>query len=230
MDLRPFQQPGTAVPVVDVIDCLEEFRALKSDWLALERRDPHSSVFLSWAWLAAAFAGNPGRWRVVIVYCGSRLLCALPLKYRVHWSRSSREFQSQIEAGGRLLWSEYTGFLCDPDDQGQALALAAVKLRTMPWAQLSLRYEESPDRAQDFLSAFPVDRYDAGLREYRINKGQTDNLVCPRVALPGDFDHYLDGLRSRSHRQKLRRAMRQIGVGGDLRVSVSGADGFDEDV
>ena len=128
---RDFSTASPASLVVDTIETWAEFRALKPDWQALETRDPQATVFLSWDWMAQAFRANPGRWRVVIVHSADRLICVLPLKYRVHWSSSARAFQSEIEAGGRLLWSEYTGFLCDPTFQAQALSLAAAQLHVV---------------------------------------------------------------------------------------------------
>ncbi|MCA0869481.1 GNAT family N-acetyltransferase [Seohaeicola saemankumensis] len=225
-----FHAAAPASLVVDIIDTWAEFRALKPDWQALEARDPQATVFLSWDWLAQAFRDNPGRWRVVIVHGGDRLVCVLPLKYRVHWSNSARAFQSQIEAGGRLLWSEYTGFLCDPALEAQALQLVAARLRALPWSRLSLRYEDTPDRAARFLRAFPQADYSAKLAQYRINKGETDNLICPRVPLPDSFDDYLAALPSRGRRQKLRRAMRQLDSDADLRITRTTPATFDQDI
>ena len=227
---RDFSTASPASLVVDTIETWAEFRALKPDWQALETRDPQATVFLSWDWMAQAFRANPGRWRVVIVHSADRLICVLPLKYRVHWSSSARAFQSEIEAGGRLLWSEYTGFLCDPTFQAQALSLAAAQLRTLPWSRLSLRYEDTPDRAAMFLRAFPEAEYSARLSEYRINKGETDNLVCPRVPLAPTFDDYLAAIPSRGRRQKLRRAMRQLDGDGDLRITLTTPATFERDV
>ncbi len=207
---------------LDVIGTWPEFEVLKAPWKALEQRDPEGSVFLSWAWLAEAFRANPGRWRVVVAYRGDRILGALPLKSRVHWSTSRNAFETEFEAGGRLIWSEYTGFLCDPEWEDSVIARLAERVQTLPWARLSLRYLSPRARGAAFLRAFPGDRFSAQWRSYRINGGETDNLLCPQVILPGSHDAYLDGLPSKNTRQKIRRFTRRHLDSGEVRITEAG--------
>lgn len=204
---------------VAAIERMEDFTALRDRWRALEGRDPEGTVYLSWDWLAQAFSANPGRWRVLAVFHGPRLVCVFPLKYRVHWSTSRQEFQSEIEAGGRLLWSEYTGFLCEPAYEDKALAALAETLRQSPWVRLSIRYEESRARAAKFMAAFPADEYATRHREYFINKGETDNLICPRVWLPSDYEEWLSTGPSKNARQKIRRFTRRYLDSGECTLT-----------
>ena len=208
---------------VDVISRWEEFAMLRPHWQALAARDPEAGLFLGWDWLAEGFAAHPGRWRVLIVHRGARLVAALPLKSRLHWSRSAAEFQTEYEAGGRLIWSEYTGLICDPAEEAAAIALIGRRLRAMPWMRLSLRYVESEDRARRLLAQFPPEGYSGRLADYRINGGRTDNLICPRVPLPADFDSYLAALPSRNMRAKIRRFRRRDLDSGALRLSQADA-------
>lgn len=210
---------------LDVIRDWAEFEVLKAPWQALERRDPEYSVFLSWAWLAEAFRANPGRWRVVVAHRDDRLLGVLPLKTRVHWSGSRQRFETEFEAGGRLIWSEYTGFLCDPDHAETVLPHLARRVQHMPWARMSLRYVMPEQRAAAFLAAFPENRYSARWRDYRINRGETDNLLCPQVALPNDYETWLDALPSRNTRQKIRRFARRYLDSGEIRVTTASTAG-----
>jgi len=204
---------------VEVIGSWPEFEVLREPWQALERRDPQGSVFLSWHWLAEAFRTHPGRWRVILAYRGGRLLGALPLKSRVHWSSTKSVFETEYEAGGRLIWSEYTGILCDPDWENAAIARIAQRAQSLPWARLSLRYLAPRARGETFLRAFPDDRFSADWRGYRINGGETDNLLCPQVPLPHSHAAYLNGLSSKNTRQKIRRFTRRHLDSGELRIS-----------
>ena len=210
---------------LDVIRDWAEFEVLKDPWQALERRDPGGSIFLSWEWLAQAFRAHPGRWLVVVAHRGDRILGLLPLKTRLHWSTSQNRFETEIEAGGRLIWSEYTGLLCDPEAEQEVIAAMARRVQMLPWARLSLRYVDPPARAEAFLNAFPRDRFSAKWRDYRINGGETDNLICPRVELPDSHEDWLSGLPSKNMRQKIRRFTRRYLDSGELRIETAGTAG-----
>ncbi|WP_164659669.1 GNAT family N-acetyltransferase [Tropicibacter sp. Alg240-R139] len=198
------------------VDTLDGFRALRSAWEALEQKDTEGSVFLSWAWLMQAFGATTGRWRVISAWDGKDLVAVLPLKYRVHWSKTRTEFQTEIEAGGRLLWSEYTGFLCDPSHEKAAIQAIANHLQETPWVKISLRYVVSERRMIAFASAFPQDYFRTRFKSYRINGGETDNLLCPQVPLPDSYERYLSDCLSRNSRQKIKRFERKFLDSGEL--------------
>ncbi|MGY3438666.1 MULTISPECIES: GNAT family N-acetyltransferase [unclassified Marinovum] len=231
-DLRP----DTALHAglrVEVIDTFDGFKSVEADWKALEAQDPETTVFLSWDWLAQAFADNPFRWSVLAVRAAdgsNRLVGLLPLKYRVHWSSSRSCFQSEIEAGGRLLFSEYTGFLCDPGQEPLVMSTLAHALRTMPWSRLSLRYVAQTRRAELFCAAFERFGYAVAWKDYRINDGETDNLVCPHVTLPDDFEDYLQSSVSANTRQRYRRFKRKYFSGGEYYFTHCEADTLDRDI
>ena len=218
---------------VDVVDTWAGFRALKPAWERLLAQDSESTVFLSWDWLARAFRDNAFRWSVLVVReaeDAQEVMCILPLKYRVHWSRSQEEFHTEIEAGGRLLWSEYTGFLCHPSFEAQGLEAVAVKLAQLPWTRLSMRYVAQERRAKLFVDAMERRGCVGAFREYRINNGETDNLVCPQVSLPDDFETYLNEQVSANRRQKWYRFQRQRIGSGQVRFEVADAHSAEADI
>jgi len=73
---------------------------------------------------------------------------------------------------------------------------------------LSMRYEPTGRRAAAFADAFDPETFDVAWPTYTINDGETDQLVCPQIALPADFDSYFEQLSSRM-RKKIRRATRK---------------------
>jgi CelD/BcsL family acetyltransferase involved in cellulose biosynthesis len=244
LKLRLAKPPAPKPPMrlrLEIVDTLAGFRALRTDWQALERRDPEGTVFLSWSWLEQLFAKNPDRWRVFIVRASENsddpagdppgeLVCAFPVKYRVHWSASRSAFQTRLEAGGRLLWSEYTGFLCDPDWEEPAITRIARRMQTMPWSRLSIRYEASRNRAKLFTDGFSPDAFAVDWNEYFINKGQTDNLMCPQVALPESFEAYLQDCLSKNARYKIRSFTRRHLDSGELHFTHADAASFARDL
>lgn len=216
---------------VEVIDAYADFLTAEADWKALEDRDPEMTVFLSWDWLKQAFRDNPYRWSVLVVHgAEGGYLGLLPLKYGVHWSTTRNEFQTEIEAGGRLIFSEYTGFLCDPNQEQAVIEAMATHLRAMPWSKLSLRYVAQTRRAELFCASFERSGYPVSWKEYRINKGETDNLICPHVTLPDSFETYLQDSVSANTRQRYNRFKRKYFAEGEYHFTHCEAETFDQDV
>ncbi len=217
---------------VELIDTYAGFEKAEAAWKALEDRDPETTIFLSWDWLANAFRDNPFQWSVLAVLApnGAGYVGLLPLKYGVHWSTTRSEFQTELEAGGRLLFSEYTGFLCDPQTEQAAIDAMATALRAMPWSKLSLRYVAQQRRAEMFCASFERLGYPVTWKEYRINKGETDNLVCPQVTLPDTFEAYLQSNVSANTRQRYRRFQRKYFASGEYHFTHCDAESIDEDI
>ena len=216
---------------VELVDCPDEFYALRDDWDNLHARDPQSGVFLSWDWLAEAFRDNLYRWSVLVARDDDGAVVGiLPIKYRVHWSGSRGEFQTELSAGGRLLWSEYVGFLCDPAQEERALVAMAERLAQLPWVSLSMRYVDQPQRCEIFSDALAERDFSVRYKDYMINGGTTDNLACPRVALPDTFGEYLGQVISRNRRQQFNRFRRRYLDTGDYAITHTTRDTLEDDL
>ncbi|MGQ0567097.1 MAG: GNAT family N-acetyltransferase [Gemmobacter sp.] len=223
-------EPGLRV---EVIDSFTAFAQLQGAWTDLSARDPDSGLFLSWPWLAEAFVRSPGRWKVLAVREGARqgrYLCFLPLKLRLHWSRSEGLLQTQLDPGGRLGFSEYTGFLCDPVEEDRALPALARHLAQTGWSDLELRYEPTGRRSEIFANAFPPEHFRVVWQPYRINGGETDNLVCPGIALPDAYETWLETGPGSNTRQKIRRFTRKFIDTGELHLTRTDAASFARDL
>lgn len=218
---------------VDIVDTPDALDALAPAWQRLQKRDMECTFFLTWDWMARAFRQNPWRWSVLVVRDpggSGEAICIVPLKYRTHWSRTRQEFQTQLEAGGRLLFSEYTGFLCDPAHEELGLAAAARKLSTMPWSRLTMRYVAQSRRARIFTDQLGALGFGVRYRDYRINKGETDNLISPQVDLPEDFDTYLANQVSANTRQRCNKMRRRHLETGDYHFTHTDDATLEEDI
>ncbi|MBE1282098.1 MAG: GNAT family N-acetyltransferase [Rhodobacteraceae bacterium] len=202
-----------------IVQSLGSMTALRHAWEDLEQRDPEGTIFLSWKWMEQTFRAFPGRWRVLAVWAGGRLVCVLPLKYRVHWSERQNCLQTELEAAGRLNYSEYVGFLCDPAFEAGAIKLIADHLQTQPWNKLTMKYEASQNRADVFMSCFPDSRYEIEHLSYVLNGGETDNLLCPQVDLPDSYEEYLQEKPGKNMRQKIRRFTRKYLESGSAQIT-----------
>lgn len=217
-------QPIQTALTVRIVDTPAGLDALRPAWEALQSRDPEATIFLTWEWMARAFRDNPYRWSVLVAEAPDlpgEALCILPLKYRTHWSRSRDEFHTELEAGGRLLWSEYTGFLCHPEREAEALLAVTDHLAAMPWMRFSMRYVAQNRRCRLFTDAFEARGFGVRYKSYMINGNTTDNLICPQVDLPEDFDSYLGSQVSANRRQKYNRLKRDQLESGTFRIAAT---------
>lgn len=216
---------------VDVIEDLQGFAALKPAWTALHARDPSAGVFLSWDWLNALFADNPGSWRVLALRdsaASGGYSAFLPLRHTLRWSGSNRQFQSHLAAAGRLGFSEYVGFVCAPEHEAAAIPALARHLAAEPWMRFSIRYEPTRRRLELFAAAFDATRFTVTWPDYTINEGRTNQLVSPRVALPDSYDGWLQMISARK-RKKIRRAFRKDIESGRLRILGTAPERFEAD-
>ncbi len=202
-----------------VCDSAAALDVLRADWDALLAQDPASGVFLCHDWLRPALDANPGRWRILALRDGrGRLAALLPLKHRLHWSRSRNRFETEYEAAGRLGWGEYTGIVTPPEDEEQTLPALARCMAALPFARFKLRYEPTGRRARALADAFG-EGFAADFPDYRINKGTTDNLVGLHLPLGPDFADLLSTRLSRNTRQKLVRFRRRYLESGAYRIT-----------
>ncbi len=218
---------------VDVIETWEGFERLKHAWETLHSQDPNAEYFLSWPWLAEVFRANPGRWRVLAARpgdAGSDPVCFFPLKLGTRWSGNSRQLTTELQAGGKLSWGQYTGFVCHPEWDESAIPAIASRLAEMPWGRLSYKNDPCANRLKLFLDGFADPGYRVSQGEEIINGGTVDNLVCPYVQLPGDYETYLQSCLSSNTRQKLRRFWRKFEAAEDLSITDSTAETYERDL
>ncbi|MDJ0822978.1 MAG: GNAT family N-acetyltransferase [Paracoccaceae bacterium] len=216
---------------VSLIDTLADFEALKRDWQLLCSRDPDANAFLSWPWLQQCFADNPQRWSVLLVRsCGSdALVGALPLKYRLHWSRSQKAFQTELECGTRLVGGPYGGLLCDPAVEPAVLARLAQALPAFPWTKLSLDYLPQRARAEALAAAFDAAGLSATLSDSAA-AATRKRLTSRVVALPDTADALVTEHLSPELAQSYAAWCAALESEGGLQLTFSDAAHFDQDL
>jgi hypothetical protein len=224
--------PGKILMRVGLIDTLGAFERLEQNWNRVQEVDPDAGYFLSWRWLAEVFRANPGRWRVLAAWPEDGpggYVAFLPLRLGLRWSRGRAEFGTELGAGGRLSWAQYTGFLCMPGWEEKALAALAAELKTLPWSYVSIKNWLVSDRRRElFLSAFEPDDYEASFEDRARAEGEVDNRVCPFVPLPNSYEDYLATRVSSNTRQKIRRFSRKLEQSADFRVTPTSSDLFEK--
>lgn len=202
---------------IKVIDTLEEYESLRQQWQRIYAGDPYAHYFLSFDFLRDWLAEIGSGWLILAARKSehSDYSAFLPLRLRTHALPDGRFTTTLLMAGN--YGADYTGMISRPQDARHVIPSFAKTLRNMAWNELNLDYVQSADRRyHTLLQLFPRRGFEtaAGTRK---NRDGIDNLVCPVVQLPGDWDQYLAGL-SANIRQKLRRLLRALDGGAEFSI------------
>jgi len=206
---------------IGLVEGMERLQELESAWREIYCLDPESQFYLSWSWLSAYLQKTAGDWLVLVATPegADRPVALLPIRLQLKRRKKSGKYFNTLKMAGNYA-ADYTGLLCLPEFEGQALTAFAKYLRTMPWARLSFDYLCISERRKSLLlGAFSENTY-------RIQSGSrinttdgVDNLICPYVDLPDSFETYLSERLSANSRQKLRRLLRRLDEGDEYQVS-----------
>lgn len=212
---------------IDVVRGLPALHELADDWRRVYAADPEAQFFLSWPWMSKRLERRP-EWFTLVARpsIGARPVGFFPLRDRTR--RSSRH-GSYIELSmpGRGA-ADYTGFLCEPEQQEQVSRAFAAYLLELEWRVLRLEcLRVSDQRSADFLGCFTAAHFDVERASLLMSSG-VDNAICPYADLPDTWDRYLATL-SANTRQRLRRLLRAVD-GDSIRVTVTNADTLERDV
>lgn len=208
--------------VVETIDNIEDFRRIRDQWNAAYDADREATYFLSWEWLSTWLPRLSGPWFILAARRGDSpgYVGFFPLRLRTK-ERRSGGFYNEINMAGNYL-ADYTGFICSDAFESEVIRAFAAHLKKLNWTNLHLEnFRTSDARLQLLLKNFPSKVF--ATRDIpRVNKhDNTDNCICPYLALSDSFERYLEGLPSSNMRQKIRRFLRQLDCSADLRITVS---------
>ncbi|WP_052731871.1 GNAT family N-acetyltransferase [Devosia geojensis] len=215
---------------VEVIDRIEDFAALADDWNRVYGADARARYFLSHPFLSGWLATIRGAWLVLAARDkgGGPCRAFFPLRVSAVRQRDGTYVNIVYMAGN--YGADYTGMICEPAVERDAVTAFAARLKQMHWQSVVLDYVPADDpRYQHLAAHFPRATFAVG-REQRVNlRDNVDNLVCPWVRLPESFEDYLATL-SANMRQKLRRLLRALEADPELTVGLSTPGTFEEDL
>lgn len=195
------------------VSSLRDFNNLKERWDDICSRDPHATVFVSWAWTKAWILSSRIPWLVLGVRQGSGSPFAGFL------SLGARSPHKLIVGGTPL--SDHNGFVCEPRAQEPAIrAIAGFVRSELKWTFLDLKDIFDP-RLEIFLEQFSG-------RGYRIHRQAP--TPCPYVDLPGEWETYLQTSLHNKTRAMVRRAEREIASISGFRVEPVNNRNVDEQI
>ncbi|MEM1438696.1 MAG: GNAT family N-acetyltransferase [Pseudomonadota bacterium] len=216
---------------IETIETTDRLFEIELDWDELYRTDPHAHVYLSSDFLFSVAVRVPGKFRIITAWSDDhRLIGLLPLMVTTQWDPSARRLNNVLDMLGHVFDADYTGVLCDPAFEAPICRAFATEVSQMDFGRIILNYFSATESRLDaFTGAFDATVFETQANEHRINEGQTNNLICPYVDLPGSFPEYLAGLSANS-RQKLRRLLRQLDSTPGLTIKKSRPETYTQDV
>ncbi|HEY0393292.1 MAG TPA: GNAT family N-acetyltransferase [Candidatus Elarobacter sp.] len=175
------------------ITTIDQLEAERPRWEALERLDPHATVFTSWAWLRAFLPVTRMRWTVLALRDAGRTIAYLPL------ARGGWMLDRELYLGGNP-YADYTGMIADPARENEAVARFAQVLAREGWDAFNLCDVRDP-RLEAIVAA---------LCERGFLVCQTDTVRCLSVRLPATWDEYVTTCISAKTRVNTLRVERRL--------------------
>ncbi|WP_269932350.1 GNAT family N-acetyltransferase [Aminobacter sp. HY435] len=220
---------------IDVVESIEDLQRLKEDWDAVYAADPEAHLFLGWTWISnwVRKVGHP--WVVLAAKAdpSGSYVGFLPLQLRAELDEASGFFNS-LRMGGSY-FAVYTGLLCQPEHEGQAIPAFAEQMKALHWKQVHLDdIFMSARRRQLLLEPFGADDYvvEKIIRRPHIT-ASGDNInhdVYIYVDLPGDWEVYLNSQLGPKARYHARNRLRKVDAGDEFRITIADASTIERDL
>ena len=144
---------------VERINKLSSFEKIRDDWERLYKIDSNSHIYISWLWQHHLFSSSLNEWLVVGVKNleTSNYIAFLPLTIDEHKQIGIFPIR-HILFGGKPT-SVYSGFLCSPDYENEAIRLLAEYVQSkLKWDSILFTWIKDP-RLNTFLSTFPNSKF-----------------------------------------------------------------------
>jgi CelD/BcsL family acetyltransferase involved in cellulose biosynthesis len=216
---------------VEVIETLPSFNRLEENWNAVYDADPDAQLFMSWRWLSGWLGQISSPWLILAAKANDSAdapyVAFLPLRIQI--KMNDARFHNELNMAGNFA-ADYTGILCAPGAEHQAIPAFARYLKQMNWARLNLdNIRASEPRVRLLLAHFPKANFRISEVSRVSEVDGIDNNLCPFAALPPDWNAYLETL-SANTRQKIRRLLKLVDTTGEYRISHSTPETIERDL
>lgn len=215
--------------LIDVIDTLQAFEAVRPRWDEVFEADPHAQHFLSWTWLNR-YLGHRRRWFVLALReeANAPYVAFFPLRLQTRRHKDGFFYDEIIMAGNYA--ADYTGFIADPAHEDQAVAGFAAYLKRQNWTEIKFDYFGGPPSRRIALIK-ALQGPSVMFRDSKRSSPQNiDNCICPVITLPETWDAYLEQHMSAQTRQKLRRFLRKVEGEPAYRITWATPETIDRDL
>lgn len=198
------------------IRTVAELDRARDAWHSLYAADPGRHLFLSWSWLRAYLPAGRYRWSVLALRDGEELIAVLPLALS-GFPTPGLSIDRELHLGANPA-GDYTGMLCRPEREEEALDAFAAAVAEMGWENFNLADTVGP-RMQRL--ARRIAQRVAG------SYAELSREACHAIALPESWERYLaENLNAKSRKNTLR-AMRRIAELPGYRITEATASDVD---
>ncbi|MGZ9213985.1 MAG: GNAT family N-acetyltransferase, partial [Candidatus Binatia bacterium] len=140
------------------------------------------------------------------------------------------EIRKEIAMAGNRR-ADYTGLICEPQFQDDAISAFATYLRRFNWDSLYLEnILASNERISLFLKYFPTEYFNGKQVKLIDKRDNIDNYICPYVNLPTEWEDYLNTNLGSNTRYKIRRFLRKIDSSGEFRITHAKPETINNDI
>ncbi len=218
---------------IDKIDNFETFKKIRENWDSVYAADRQAQFFLSWIWLSGWLQMAHEPWFILAVKPDthdSSYVAFFPLKTLL--THQDGSFETEICMAGNSM-ADYTGLICLPGYEEEVIpALAAYIQQQLVWSTFNVKsILETDTRIPLLLSSFSEDSFELSqLRIQSVNGEDPDLYVAPSVALPDDWDQYLQNYVGSNTRQKIRRFLRQVESSDEFYITQVNADNLESHI
>ncbi|NOX84348.1 MAG: GNAT family N-acetyltransferase [Chlorobi bacterium] len=207
--------------IVDRIEDLTRFEEIKNDWEQLYGSDPNSNVYISWNWMYGCFSFPSSEWMVLGVKDTdtSCYVAFLPLTFYYHGAYGIYPIR-QIVYGGKPL-SVYSGFLCSPDFEFEAIRKLAYYVQSnLKWDIFHFKWIKDP-RIGIFMHTF---------QHFKYLVRESKSLTALIITLPDDYETYLYNYLSKRTRHTIKVRTKYILENKNFILRYANAETIDKDL
>jgi CelD/BcsL family acetyltransferase involved in cellulose biosynthesis len=199
---------------VNVIDKIEQYDQLKSNWNEAFSTDPDSTIFVSWGWIRGWIDTKQCDWWVLAAQPDSTSSYVAFMPLGMHQSEKGA-IRKLFLGGSGHPGADNTGFVCLPEYVEKAIpAFASFIKGNMKWDGFKMRSVFDP-RLDLFLKCFPQ-------RSYYVEEDASHS--CPHIILPDSWGQYLRKYLSKNTRKNLLSYTKKIEGIRDFRVTQAKED------
>lgn len=221
---------------VDIIEDHDGLKRLEDDWQRVYAADPEAHFFMSWTWMSNWLEKAGFKWLVLAARtddAGSRYHGFLPLQIRVELDERTGFYNSLRMAGS--YFAVYTGILCVPETEADALPALARATQALNWKTLHLDDLFMSDRRKAaFVAGFAADTFATGkiVRRRHVTSGgqDIDHDTYMYVDLPDDWETFLDTSLGPKIRRDARYFLRKTDAEDEFRITVADASTVGHDL
>ncbi len=224
---------------IQIIDNLQTFQAIRSDWEYIYNADPQAQFFISWIWILAKLKKHSEYkipWFILAVKLSSDAsdyVGFFPLIIELN-EHNPGDFYNQLSLVG-VTDADHPGLICLPEyEEETVFALAQYIQQQETWSIFELKHIQTTNtRINLFLKSFAQENFHIQQLDQHQFKNPLDNIdnhIIPYLVLPDNWNDYLQQVLSSNTRQKIRRFLRKIEDSNEFRITEVNADNLDRHI